>query len=101
MFERISPFIIVIIASSISIWIAFWSRKNAKIDDRRDKLDNRFGKKVDIDDCLERHIHIQNFKERLGRESDGHRKSINRLEKGMIFLVQKQDGDPSAMGLMD
>ena len=95
---EVLPLIAVTISSLVAIGIALWSRGSSRsYSDVKHLREN----KVDVSDCTERHGHLQNFKIRIGQESDKHRRSINRLEKGMIFLVQKQGGDPVSMGLMD
>ena len=96
--EQATPFIVMVIMSGITIGLAKWTRGTGKTDKELERLEEC---KVDVSDCVERHGHIQNFKTRIGKESDDHRNSITKLEKGMIFLVKEQGGDPHAMGLMD
>lgn len=66
-----------------------------------DRFQTLLNGKVDRTECDKSHDSVQRFKERMGMESDLHRNSITRLEKGMIFVVEKLGGNPAQMGFME
>ena len=94
-----------------SIGVALWkhgvSRGDKVMDRLHEKIEKGLACKVSVHDCNERHAfederhdRMQRFKERIGAESDEHRKRMTRIEKALIFLVQKNDGNPAELGLM-
>jgi len=95
-----SPLFIAFFTSMVMLGLTvlniFHAKKTNGINTLRKVLDS----KVDKETCNKTHEAVQRFKTRIGEESDEHRESITKIEKGMIWVVQKMGGDPASMGLM-
>jgi hypothetical protein len=83
--------------SLVTVFLAVYTIMHTKKNDSKKEIKKLLDSKVDKEECAKVHSHVQNFKERIGEESDGHRTAIARLEKGMVFLVTKNGGDPSSL----
>lgn len=86
----------VLNAAILIIW-AIWVNKSLKKANGVEKTEKALKElkvdKVDKNGC-------DNFKTRIGNESDEHRKKIEKINRALIFLVTTNGGNPSDMKLI-
>jgi len=92
-----SPIMIAVYSAIFMLLITILNLRYKKKSQNTKDLQLILDKKVDVQHCQKIHSDIQRFKTRMDEETDNQKKSIVRIEKYLIWLVEKQGGRPNSL----